>query len=85
MKMGLDEIVVTDLVFGGPTVEILGSGFTEYSVVYVNGKRKEDTIFDSPGRLLIPNDPRLLKPGAGIEVCQTGEDRVVLSTAAWLP
>ncbi len=85
MKMGLDEIVVTDLIFGGPTVEILGSGFTEYSVVYVNGKRKEDTVFDSPGRLLIPNDPRLLKPDAGIEVCQTGEDRVVLSTAAWLP
>ena len=81
MKMGLEEITVNEVVFGETTVEILGSGFTEYSVVYINGKRNEDTAFDSPERLLIPNNPRLLRPDAVIRVCQTGEDRVVLSTA----
>ena len=70
-----------EVVLGDTVVEILGSGFTEYSVVYINGKRNEDTVFDSPERLLIPNNPRLLRPDAVIRVCQTGEDRVVLSTA----
>jgi hypothetical protein len=50
--------------------------------VYVNGKRREDTAFVSPERLLIPNNPKLLQPDAEIEVCQTGEDRIILSTAA---
>ena len=82
MKMGLHEIVVSEVVFDQSTVEIRGSGFTEYSVVYVNGKRREDTAFISPERLLIPNNPKLLQPDAEIEVCQTGEDRIILSTAA---
>jgi phosphoglycerol transferase MdoB-like AlkP superfamily enzyme len=81
MKMGLEEIVVNEVVFGDTTVEIRGSGFTEYSVVYVNGKRNEDTVFVSPERLLIPNNPRLLRPGVEFRVCQTGEDRIILSTA----
>ena len=85
MKMGLEEITVNEVVFGDTTVEILGSGFTEYSVVYINGKRNENTAFDSPERLLIPNNPRLLRPDAEIRVCQTGEDRVILSTAGGRP
>ena len=82
MKMGLEEITGREVVLGDTVVELLGSGFTEYSVVYINGRRNEDTVFDSPERLLIPNNPRLLRPDVEFRVCQTGEDRIVLSTAS---
>ena len=82
MKMGLEEITVREVVLGDTIVEILGSGFTEYSVVYINGRRIEDTVFDSPERLLIPNNPRWLRPEVEFRVCRTGEDRIVLSTAS---
>ncbi len=85
MKMGLEEITVNEVIVGDAVVEVLGSGFTEYSVVYINGKRNEDTVFDSPGRLLVPNNPRFLRPDAEVRVCQTGEDRIILSTAASPP
>ena len=83
--MGLEEITVNEVVFGDTTVEILGSGFTEYSVVYVDGRRNEDTAYISPDTLLIPNNLRLLRPENKITVCQTGEDRVILSTAVQRP
>ncbi len=82
MKMGLEEIVVDELVFGDSELEVLGSGFTEYSVVYINGKRDEDTIFVSPEKLLVPYDPKQWRPIREVEVCQTGEDRIILSTAS---
>lgn len=78
MKMGLDEITVTDIVFGDDETEITGDGFTEYSIVYVDGKRREDTEFVSPNLLRVPD---ALSPEDTIEVCQTGRDRAVLSTA----
>jgi hypothetical protein len=85
MKMGLEEIVVQEVVFGEDVVEIRGSGFTEYSVVYIDGKRDEDTVYLSPETLLIPNSPRSLRPESRITVCQTGEDRIILSTASLGP
>ena len=85
MKMGLEEIVVHEVVCGDVVAEIRGSGFTEYSVVYIDGKRSEDTVFVSPDTLLITNTPRRLRPENRITVCQTGKDRIVLSTAAQRP
>ena len=85
MKMGLAEIEVHDVVYGEAVVEIHGAGFTEYSVVYVDGRRNEDTAYISPDTLLIPNNLRLLRPENKITVCQTGEDRVILSTAVQRP
>jgi len=85
MKMGLEEIVVNEVVYGDVVAEIRGSGFTEYSVVYIDGKRSEDTVYVSPDTLLITNTPRRLRPENRITVCQTGKDRIVLSTAAWQP
>ncbi len=82
MKMGLEEIAVTEIVIEGDLVRIDGRGFTEYSVVYVNGRRREDTVYVSPRRLFIPNEPRSVSPEDRIQVCQTGQDRVVLSTAS---
>ena len=62
-------------------VEIDGSGFTPYSVVYVNGRRREDTVYVSPERLFLPNESRPLSSGDQLEVCQTGPNRVILSSA----
>lgn len=85
MKMGLEEIVVDEVVYGDVVAEIRGSGFTEYSVVYIDGKRSEDTVYVSPDTLLITNTLRRLRPENRITVCQTGEDRIILSTAVQRP
>ena len=82
MKMGLEEIRVTKVIPGESLAEIDGSGFTPYSVVYVNGRRREDTIYVSRERLFLPNQNRPLSPEDQVEVCQTGPDRIILSTAA---
>lgn len=81
MSMGLEEIVVTGVSPVEEMTEIRGRGFTEYSVVYVNGRRREDTVYVSPSRLYLPNAPRPLSPEDRVQVCQTGPDRVILSTA----
>ena len=81
MKMGLEDITVTDVFLRETMTEIDGSGFTPYSVVYVNGRRREDTVYVSPERLYLPNETRPLSPLDQIEVCQTGPNRVILSTA----
>ena len=82
MKMGLEEIRVHRVIPGESMAEIDGSGFTPYSVVYVNGRRREDTVYVSPTRLFLPNEPRPLAPEDRVEVCQTGPDRVILSAAS---
>ncbi len=77
MKMGIREIsadVVKVLPEDGGFY-VAGKGFTEYSTIYINGKRAE-TVFISD---------ELLHTGAvfdnitEITVCQTGPDRKVLS------
>ena len=81
MKMGLEDITVTDVFLRETMAEIDGSGFTPYSVVYVNGRRREDTVYVSPERLYLPNEARPLSTQDQIQVCQTGPNRVILSTA----
>ena len=81
MKMGLQDITVTDVFLRETMVEIDGSGFTPYSVVYVNGRRRDDTVYVSPERLFLPNEARPLSALDEIEVCQTSPNRVILSTA----
>ena len=83
MSLGLEEIRITGVVPGEEQAEIRGTGFTESSVVYVNGRRREDTVYVSPTLLLLPNEARGLSPEDRIEVCQTGPDRVILSTASY--
>ncbi len=83
MKMGLEEIRITGVTMGEEQTEIRGDGFTESSIVYVNGRRREDTVYVSPTLLLLPNDSRAVSPEDRIEVCQTGPDRVVLSKAVF--
>ena len=83
MTMGLEEIRVTGVTFGETAVEVTGTGFTESSVIYVNDRRQEDTVYVSPNLLLLPDESRDLGPEDRIEVCQTGPDRVILSTAVY--
>ena len=80
MRMGLDDIIATGMETGDDTLTITGSGFTEYSVIYVDGKRIEETVFISPEKLTAPLEEAELTPGSVIEVCQTGKDRIVLSS-----
>ena len=84
MKMGLEEIVVNDFVIRENGLEIIGSGFTESSVIYISGRRCEDTVFISPNRLLLPFSPRQFQMEDKVQVSQTGEDRIILSTATLL-
>ena len=85
MTLGLEPIRVTGADLGEPAALIQGEGFTEWSVVYVNGRRREDTEYVSPELLLLPDENGSLSPEDRIEVCQTGPDRIVLSSAAWTP
>ena len=59
---------------------ITGSGFTEYSVVYVDGDRIEDTVYLSSEKLSVPLASLDLTSESTIEVCQTGKDRIILSS-----
>ena len=82
MRMGLEEIQVSRVIPGESMVEIDGRGFTTSSIIYVNGRRREDTVYVSPERLFLPNRTRPLSPADRVEVCQTGSDRTILSTAS---
>ena len=80
MHMGLDEITATGTITDDETITITGSGFTEYSVVYVDGERIDDTIYHSPEMLSVPLSSVELTPESRIEICQTGKDRIILSS-----
>ena len=80
IRMGLHEITATGRAIEGGTLKITGSGFTEYSVVYIDGERMDDTEFVSPELLSVPLDGKELTPDVPIEVCQTGKDRIILSS-----
>ena len=82
MKMGLEEISITSVSVGDTAVGISGTGFTGSSVIYVNGRRQEDTLFISRDRLLLPNDSGSITPEDRFEVCQTGPDRIILSSVS---
>ena len=80
MRMGLDEITADGAVIQGDMLMITGSGFTEYSVVYVDGDRIEDTVYLSSEKLSVPLASLDLTSESTIEVCQTGKDRIILSS-----
>ena len=49
-------------------------------MIYVDGKRIEETVFISPEKLTAPLEEAELTSESVVEVCQTGKDRIVLSS-----
>lgn len=78
MKMGIEEISITDVTRDGNTLNIIGQNFNQFSCVYVKNKDME-TTFHSDTLLSIE-----LKPENGIlsiSVSQRGDDRIILGTS----
>ena len=79
MQMGVNEIKLTSVSpIGEKTFVATGTNFTEWSVVYLNG-RKCNTTFVSPVHLRVTG--RELKPGDVVNVEQVSVDRVRLGSS----
>lgn len=76
LRMGITEIVITDVRRTSDTVYVVGDGFTPWSQVYCDGKAVE-TTFINPRILKVAAED--VEPGASLAVAQViGRD--VLST-----
>ena len=76
MKMGVKEITVSSLSpLERKTFLVTGENFTDWSVVYLNGRRC-NTTFVSPTHLRVTG--KELKPGDSVRVEQVSVDRVRL-------
>ena len=76
MQMGVKEITLTSVApLGEKTFLASGTNFTEWSVVYLNGK-KCNTVYVSPTHLRVTG--KELKPGDTVTVEQVSVDRVRL-------
>ncbi len=79
MQMGVNEIKLTSVSpIGEKTFVATGTNFTEWSVVYLNG-RKCNTTFVSPVHLRVTG--KELKPGDVVTVEQVSVDRVRLGSS----
>lgn len=76
MRMGIDEISVTDAKNVGESAYISGKNFNPSSIVYINGKKK-NTHFVDKSTLYLPSSQ--LDESDVITVAQAGEDGIVLS------
>lgn len=74
MKMGIDEILITGVHYEGKDIYVEGENFTEYSCVYVDGK-KNKTIFVNEKLLCVKNETAK----QSISVGQVGPDKILLS------
>lgn len=76
LKMGIDDIEITDVYNYNNTVFIEGSSFNDYSCVLINGK--EYTTEKVSDRLLRVNGINVKKEDV-VVVAQKGDDKVELS------
>ena len=76
LKMGIDDIEITDVYNYNDTVFIEGSSFNDYSCVLINGK--EYTTEKVSDRLLRVNGINVKKDDV-VVVAQKGDDKVELS------
>ena len=82
MKMGVKEIKLTSVTpLGEKTFLVIGENFTEWSVVYLNGKKCNTTVV-SPTHLRVSG--KELKPGDKVSVVQISVDRAKLGSTSKL-
>lgn len=79
LKMGIDEIYITDVLYyqGTSTVYVFGEGFTDASYIYVNYERKPTTFINNNTLMLNNYD---LNNGDVLVVKQAGKNRIPLSS-----
>lgn len=79
LKMGIDEIYITDVMYyqGTSTVYVFGEGFTDASKIYVNYERQSTTFLNNNTLMLSNYD---LQNGDVIVVKQAGKNRIPLSS-----
>lgn len=78
MQMGVKEIKISSVApLGEKTFLVSGTNFTEWSVVYLNGKRC-NTVYVSPTHLRVTG--KELNPGDAVTVEQISVDRVRLGS-----
>lgn len=77
LKLGIKKINLSSVFYDGARTLTSGSGFTPYSVIYINGSRKE-THYINSGLLSTSYD---IRDGDIVTVCQTNSSRVILSSA----
>lgn len=79
LKMGIDEIYITDVMYyqGTSTVYVFGEGFTDASNIYVNYERQPTTFLNNNTLMLSNYD---LANGDVIVVKQAGKNRIPLSS-----
>lgn len=77
MRFGTEDIVITDVKRSGRYVKISGEGFTEYSVVFFNG-RECDTAYVSSRELLVADND--ISPGEAVSVKQKTDGKILSSS-----
>ncbi len=75
LQMGVKPIVISEVRTDGEDLLIFGEHFTEWSIVYRNGKRC-DTVFVDNNTLRVEDEDA--KRGDRFTVCQVTKDRFVL-------
>ncbi len=78
MTLGLDPIAITEVSESADGLFVTGTGFTEASVAFVDG-RKRDTVYLSPTSLFI--DGYALREGDSLTVVQVSTDWQKLSVS----
>lgn len=78
LQMGIDPITLNSVTVGfdGESAAIKGDGFTHWSVICVNGRRKDTTFVNH--KTLLLSDCRI-EPGDTVQVAQVGTDGQWLS------
>ena len=80
MKMGTREIKVNDLALRGESIFIYGENFTPWSVIYIDGNRKETTFMNS-GMLSIPYE-ELTDPAITV-VQESDSNKAISESEIW--
>ena len=76
MRMGVRDIVITDAVQHGASVAVMGENFTDWSHVWINGRKLETRVL--PGYMLLAEDATL-ESGAILVVSQEDPNGTTLS------
>lgn len=82
MQMGIRNIQVDDYELTDEQVLIHGTGFNEFSEVYVDGKSVETTYVNYETLMVSMED---FKDGSELYVAQAGDDHIVLSVTETIP
>jgi pSer/pThr/pTyr-binding forkhead associated (FHA) protein len=82
--MGIDDVTINSLrtSYDGSKIYLIGSGFTKWSKVYINGEKVATTYLS--GRQLAISASKLAD-GDTVQICQVGSNNTVFrSSQEWV-